>query len=1219
MPNGTHITSSHTCELHLPTLPKAAILAHIFPALTSGPLLSIGQLCDHGCIAIFDRNTVQITFNNATVLQGHRNHNTGLWYVDVQSPSIMPPLHQACSVYHTTTLPELIQFLHATCFSPSQSTFIAAIQAGYLLTWPGLTAGLVAKYLPKSLATAKGHLDQQRKHIRSTAIKHASTIIDDTDFTLPTEVPSITHLAFANIIDATQETGKMYSDITGRFPVQSSRGHKYIFVLYDYDSNAILVEPLKSRAAAEILRAFQVLYARLRQAGRQPQLYFLDNEASALLKSHLHDVQVHYQLVPPHIHRRNAAERAIRTFKNHFVAGLASTDTKFPLHLWDRLLPQAELTLNLLRPARVNPKLSAYALLHGNFNFDATPLAPPGTRVLIHEKPEVRTSWAPHGTDGWYLGPASEHYRCYRVYATATASERISDTVEFFPEHTKLPYCSSADAAVLAAKQLIAALKYPVAAAPIAPIGTHQLAALEQLANIFNTAIATKDPAAATKIILPTILPEDTGAVRKAALPVRAPGVPAVRPVFHDPYHSAQTLPVPMSDAPKRYTLRQRPLHKQSAANHVLTLDAQPLLLPDTYHPLPHLANSVIDPESGRSLEYRDLIRSAKTKEVWSRSFANELGRLAQGVGGRVEGTNTCFFIAHTAVPTHKTATYARIVVELRPQKQEVERTRLTVGGDRIDYPGDVSTETADITTAKLLCNSVVSTPKAKFMVADIHNFYLNTPMPHYEYMRLHISLIPEEIIQQYNLLPLVHNGYVYIEIRKGMYGLPQAGILANHLLRDRLAVYGYYPCQHTPGLWKHKWRPILFTLVVDDFGIQYTGMEHAMHLVKALQEHYTISLDWTGALYCGITMKWDYVARTVDLSMPGYVRATLHKFQHPTPERQTDAPHKYNPPTFGPTSQAPFPIDESEKLPQDELTRIQQVVGTLLFYARAVDSTMRVALGAISSAQTKGTAATAEAVTYLLNYCASHPEATVRFAASAMILNVHSDASYLTEAEARSRAGGHYFMSDTAATAPKQHNGAVHTICGILKHVMASAAEAELGALFVNGKEATILRQTLLDMGWPQPPTPIQTDNSTACGIVNRTVKQQKSRAMDMRFYWIRDRSDQNHFYIFWAPGSLNLGDYFTKHHAPSHHRRVRCYYLHTTHSPRFLPQHEPSLELRGCVDPAGVHASTEPLFKQSAQAQPKQRYVRNGFSNRTAVNRVTSSWMASEPLKAQ
>ena len=112
----------------------------------------------------------------------------------------------------------------------------------------------------------------------------------------------------------------------------------------------------------------------------------------------------------------------------------------FPLHLWDRLLQQAELTLNLLRPARNNPALSAYAVMNGDFNFTATPLAPPGTKVLVHEKPEVRPMWATHGSDGWYLGPALEHYRCYRVYVTSTRAERISDTVEFFQDSAEEPY-----------------------------------------------------------------------------------------------------------------------------------------------------------------------------------------------------------------------------------------------------------------------------------------------------------------------------------------------------------------------------------------------------------------------------------------------------------------------------------------------------------------------------------------------------------------------------------------------------------------------------------------------------------------------------------------------------------------------------------------------------------------------------------------------------------
>ena len=125
---------------------------------------------------------------------------------------------------------------------------------------------------------------------------------------------------------------------------------------------------------------------------------------------------VDYQLAPLHIHRANAAERAIRTFKNHFISGLCSADKDFPLHLWDKLLPQAILTLNLLRGSRINPNLSAWAQVHGAFDFNQTPVAPPGTRVLVHEKPTVHATWALHAVDGWYLGPAMHHYRCYRVW-----------------------------------------------------------------------------------------------------------------------------------------------------------------------------------------------------------------------------------------------------------------------------------------------------------------------------------------------------------------------------------------------------------------------------------------------------------------------------------------------------------------------------------------------------------------------------------------------------------------------------------------------------------------------------------------------------------------------------------------------------------------------------------------------------------------------------------
>jgi hypothetical protein len=129
------------------------------------------------------------------------------------------------------------------------------------------------------------------------------------------------------------------------------------------------------------------------------------------------------------------------------------------------------------------------------------------------------------------------------------------------------------------------------------------------------------------------------------------------------------------------------------------------------------------------------------------------------------------------------------------------------------------------------------------------------------------------------------------------MYGLPQAGILANQLLARRLAIHGYHQTPFTPGLWGHVTRPIQFTLVVDDFGVQYVGEEHAHHLIAALEIYYIVSKDWTGGLYCGITLHWDCVDKYVDLSMPGYIKDALHKFQHPLPKRPQYAPHNWTVP----------------------------------------------------------------------------------------------------------------------------------------------------------------------------------------------------------------------------------------------------------------------------------------------------------------------------------
>jgi hypothetical protein len=196
------------------------------------------------------------------------------------------------------------------------------------------------------------------------------------------------------------------------FPLFQAKGTN-IMVLYDYDSNAILAKPIKDHTAPELLKAFQFMEQELVARGLKPKLMKLDNEASNLLEDHLYQQDITFQLVPPYSHRRNSAERAIRSFKYHLIAGLCSTDKSFPMHFWDRILSQAVITLNILRTSRIKPKLSAATHVFGQYDFNRAPLAPPGTRIIAHEAPGKRRTWAPHGQDGWYIVPALEHYRCY--------------------------------------------------------------------------------------------------------------------------------------------------------------------------------------------------------------------------------------------------------------------------------------------------------------------------------------------------------------------------------------------------------------------------------------------------------------------------------------------------------------------------------------------------------------------------------------------------------------------------------------------------------------------------------------------------------------------------------------------------------------------------------------------------------------------------------------
>ncbi len=260
------------------------------------------------------------------------------------------------------------------------------------------------------------------------------------------------------------------------------------------------------------------------------------------------------------------------------------------------------------------------------------------------------------------------------------------------------------------------------------------------------------------------------------------------------------------------------------------------------------------------------------------------------------------------------------------------------------------------------------------------------------------------------------------------------------------------------------------------------------------------------------------------------------------------------NPITYGKDTQALTPTDDSPLLDNASKKRIKQVVGSSLYYARAVDSTI---LSNIATQQAATTENTKKQVNQFLDYMWTHPNAKICYCTSDMILNVHSHALYLSAPCTRSCATGYFFLSSLPVDGnPTKLNGTIDITCTILKLVTASTAKAELGALFLNAQEAIVLCLTLYELGHPQPPTLIHINNTTTVGIINNTIKQQCLHAMEIRYFWLLDGKTQQYFKFYYQPSQENLGSYLSKHRTADIHKHVRPYYVHTDKSPAILPQ---------------------------------------------------------------
>jgi len=424
------------------------------------------------------------------------------------------------------------------------------------------------------------------------------------------------------------------------------------------------------------------------------------------------------QYVAPNQHRANKAER---TFKNHFIATLSGADPDFPLAAWDLLIPQAELTLNLMRASNVNPFISAYyQLLHGRFNFNKTPLAPPGIKVVIHEKPTQRESWAPHGVDGWYVGPALKSYRCYDVLVKSTRRTRITDTLSWHPRAVSLPGASPIDVLAAATKALTTDLdnfrrtapellnERSALHAPLASLAND----LASLCDIFLTDDSRPEQrvVALSQSPLITVTHHDSDELARDQRVM--PAITQSSPLLPPPGFSASQqqqhhIPPPASDgeaqplsprptSPRRNPSRSRKgprrYYSAAASQHRRKAGTR------SYHRIwRHFVVAAMDIDTEvQPATYRAAMKGPD-RDNWLQAHSEEIVRL-------VEETQCMTFIPHTGKRRGAVISYYNPQLKIKKKNgKSVYRVRGTYGGDRLKklYAGEKDAQTAALSAKK--------------------------------------------------------------------------------------------------------------------------------------------------------------------------------------------------------------------------------------------------------------------------------------------------------------------------------------------------------------------------------------------------------------------------------------------------------------------------------------------------------------------------------------
>jgi hypothetical protein len=541
---------------------------------------------------------------------------------------------------------------------------------------------------------------------------------------------------------------------------------------------------------------------------------------------------------------------------------------------------------------------------------------------------------------------------------------------------------------------------------------------------------------------------------------------------------------------------------------------------------------------------------SGPERVQWENARHEEIVRL-------VDTTSTCAFVNKNMIPSHKEITYYNEVLstKINSKGDIIYRVRGSAGGDKINFKGDRYAPTAEMVTTKVLLNATLN-EDANWMTLDLRDFYLKTVLEDPEYMRIHRRQLTASTIQLYNLEDKFDDQqYVYMRLDNCLYGLPQAGKLSYQKLKILLSTHGYNETT-TTCLFKHETLNIMFVLVVDDFGIKYKSVEDVYHLISTLSTIYDMTIDWTGSKFLGMNIEFEgeLSERKVSLSMPDYYKNMLAELGV-THESNVESPLLYTPPSYGSkTSQSEF-RDETPVASQSDIDLLQTGIGKLGYIGMAVDHLILPAVSKLASIQTAPTKHNIQEFNRLLQYVATHPNPKLVYSKGNMRLVAHTDASFMSETRCRTRAADYLYLSSVGPSLSPEHpdlNGAILCTSTIIPLTIPSVMEGEYVAIYNGVLKIINIRDTLLNLGYPQNnPSVLVCDNQAAVSVANRKCSIKKSKSTAMRYYIVQDEIDKRTIDVTWRPGidkdsgnPINLADAFTKAHPVHYFKKIRPFY---------------------------------------------------------------------------